>query len=161
MRPVIAEKLDTLPARPVVYLMNDAAGEVFCIGKAKSLRDRVRGYFSGSDERAFVALLDHLLADLEVVLTNSEKEAMLVENDLIKEHQPRFNVRLVDDKRFLCLRLDTRQIYPRLEVVRRFQKDTARYFGPYHSAHSIRETLRIVNRHFQLRTCSDHVLTNR
>ena len=161
MRPVIAEKLATLPDAPGVYLMKSANGEVFYIGKAKSLRNRVRGYFSGSDTRAFVLLLDHLLADLEVVLTHSDKEAFLLENELIKAHHPRFNVKLTDDKRFLCLKLDVRQTYPRLQVVRRFAQDGARYFGPYHSASSIRETLRLVNRHFQLRTCSDQVLANR
>ena len=161
MRPAIAEKLATLPDAPGVYLMKSADGEVFYIGKAKSLRNRVRGYFSGSDTRAFVLLLDHLLQDLEVVLTHSDKEAFLLENELIKAHHPRFNVRLTDDKRFLCLKLDVRQTYPRLEVVRRFAQDGARYFGPYHSASSIRETLRLVNRHFQLRTCSDQVLANR
>ncbi|HET6343915.1 MAG TPA: excinuclease ABC subunit UvrC, partial [Myxococcota bacterium] len=161
MRPAIAEKLATLPDTPGVYIMKNAKGEVFYIGKAKSLRDRVRSYFSGSDTRAFVALLDPLLADLEVVLTHSEKEAIILENELIKAHQPRFNVKLTDDKRFLCLRLDTRQTYPRLEVTRRFAKDGAHYFGPYHSASAIREALRLINRHFQLRTCSDQVLANR
>src|SRR5690349_20101745 len=161
MRPAIAEKLATLPDTPGVYIMKNAKGEVFYIGKAKSLRDRVRSYFSGADTRAFVALLDGLLADLEVVLTHSEKEAFLLENELIKAHQPRFNVKLTDDKRFLCLRLDTRQPYPRLEVVRRFAQDGARYFGPYHSASAIREALRLINRHFQLRTCSDQMLASR
>lgn len=161
MRAEIAEKLESLPSGPGVYLMKDAGGSIFYIGKAKSLRDRVRSYFSGSDTRAFVALLDSLLADIEVVLTNSDKEALLVEDQLVKRHQPRFNVELKDDKRYLCLRLDTRQAYPRLEVVRRFRKDGARYFGPYHSAASIREALRIINRHFQLRTCSDQVMRNR
>jgi len=161
MRPDIRAKLEALPAAPGVYLMKDAAGVVFYVGKAKSLRDRVRQYFSGTDTRAFVALLDDLLADLEVVLTNSEKEALLVEDDLCKRYQPRFNVELKDDKRFLCLRLDTRQPYPRLEVVRRFGKDGARYFCQYTSAASVREALRIVNRHFQLRTCTDSVFAMR
>ncbi|MEE8409999.1 MAG: excinuclease ABC subunit UvrC [Myxococcota bacterium] len=161
MRPVIADKLKTLPTAPGVYLMKDDRGEIFYIGKAKSLRHRVRSYFSGSDDRAFVALLDELLADIEVVLTDNDKEAIILENDLIKKHRPRFNVKLVDDKNFLCLRLDVRQTYPRLRVVRRFAKDGARYFGPYHSAGSIRETLRLLNRHFQLRTCSDQVLRSR
>ncbi len=161
MREDIAQKLATLPNEPGVYLMKDAAGEVFYIGKAKSLRDRVRQYFSGADTRAFVALLDGLLADLEVVLTHSEKEALLVEDQLVKRHQPRFNVKLTDDKRFICLRLDTQNAYPRLEVVRRFAKDGARYFGPYTSASAVRETLRLINRHFQLRTCSDQVLASR
>jgi excinuclease ABC subunit C len=161
MHPAIADKLATLPAAPGVYLMKDERGEVFYVGKAKSLRDRVRSYFSGADTRAFVALLEHLLADLEVVLTNSEKEALLVEDDLVKRYQPRFNVELTDDKRFLCLRLDARTPYPRLELVRRFGKDGARYFGPYTSAASVREAIRLINRHFQLRTCSDNVFAAR
>lgn len=161
MRTEIRAKLDELPSSPGVYLMKNAKGQVFYIGKAKNLRARVRSYFSGSDTRAFVAFLDRLLADLEVILTHSEKEALLVENDLIKEHQPYFNVNLRDDKRFLCLRLDVKQDYPRLEVTRRFAKDGRRYFGPYHSAGSIRETLRTINRHFQLRTCSDQMMRTR
>lgn len=161
MTPEIKAKLDELPDSPGVYLMKNAKGKVFYIGKAKSLRARVRSYFSGSDTRAFVAFLDRLLADLEVILTSNEKEAMLVENDLIKEHQPYFNVDLRDDKRFLCLRLDLKKTYPRLEVTRRFAKDGRRYFGPYHSATSIRETLRTINRHFQLRTCSDQMMNTR
>jgi excinuclease ABC subunit C len=161
MREKIAAKLDALPHAPGVYLMKDDAGEIFYIGKAKSLRGRVRSYFAGSDDRAFVALLDTLLADVEVVLTHTEKEALILEDDLIKQYQPRFNVKLADDKRFLCLRLDTHNTYPRLEVVRRFAKDRARYFGPFHSAQAIRETLRLVNRHFMLRTCSDAVLERR
>ncbi|MFL5301579.1 MAG: excinuclease ABC subunit UvrC, partial [Anaeromyxobacteraceae bacterium] len=126
---------------------------------------RVRQYFdaSRSDDRAFVALLDDLLGDVDVIVTSSEKEAVLLENELIKKHQPRFNIRLRDDKDFIVLRLDERQPFPRLEVRRARQKkdDGARYFGPYSSASSIRETLRIVNRWFQLRTCSDHVLEHR
>lgn len=157
----LRQKLESLPHAPGVYLMKGRDNKVFYVGKAQSLRDRVRSYFTGSDTRAFVALLGQLLSDIEVVLTDTNKEAVILENELIKQHQPRFNVKLTDDKRFLCLRLDTRQTYPRLEVVRRFAKDGARYFGPYHSASSIREALRLVNRHFQLRTCSDEMLRNR
>jgi excinuclease ABC subunit C len=161
MRPEIEHKLSVLPSSPGVYLMKDAAGEVFYIGKARSLRDRVRSYFSGSDTRAFVSRLDRLLADIEVILTATDNEALILENDLIKRHQPRFNVMLVDDKSFLRLRLDVRQDYPRLTVVRRLQNDGARYFGPYASATALRETLRLVNRHFQLRTCSDAMMRQR
>ena len=161
MKPYIAEKLATLPETPGVYLMKGRDGKVFYVGKAKSLRARLRSYFSGADTRAFVALLDSLLDDLEVVLTHSDKEAFILENELIKAHRPRFNIKLTDDKRFLCLRLDVRQKYPRLEVVRRFAQDGARYFGPYHSASAIREALRLINRHFQLRTCSDQTLGSR
>lgn len=157
----LADKLANLPESPGVYLMRDKHGTVIYVGKAKSLRDRVRSYFSGADTRRFVATLDHWLEDLEVVLTHSEKEALLLENELIKTHHPRFNVKLTDDKRFLCLRLDVSKPYPRLEVVRRFGKDKARYFGPFHSASAIRESLRLINRHFQLRTCTDQMMNNR
>lgn len=157
----LADKLAALPAEPGVYLMLDREGVVFYVGKAKSLRDRVRSYFSGSDTRGFVARLSELLADVEVIVVSNEKEALLVENDLIKRHQPRHNVDLKDDKRFLCLAIDPRERYPRLKVTRRMAKDGARHFGPFHSAGAIREVLRLVNRHFQLRTCSDHVLAHR
>ena len=157
----LADKLAALPDSPGVYLMRDVHKQVIYVGKAKSLKDRVRSYFTGADTRSFVAVLDHWLWDLEVILTHSEKEALLLENELIKTHHPRFNVKLTDDKRFLCLRLDVRKPYPRLDVVRRFGKDGARYFGPYHSASAIRESLRIINRHFQLRTCTDQLMNNR
>ncbi len=161
----LRKKLDELPAAPGCYLMKDRRGEVVYVGKASSLRSRVRSYFDASrgDDRAFVALLDDLLGDLEVIVTRSEKEAVLLENELIKRHRPRFNIRLRDDKDFIVLRLDERHPFPRLEVrrAREARRAGARYFGPYSSASSIRETLRVVNRHFQLRTCTDHVFDHR
>ncbi|WP_176066219.1 excinuclease ABC subunit UvrC [Anaeromyxobacter diazotrophicus] len=165
MDAALRQKLADLPPEPGCYLMKDRAGEVVYVGKASSLRSRVRSYFDAGrgDERAFVALLDDLLGDIDVIVTRSEKEAVLLENELIKKHHPRFNVRLRDDKDFIVLRLDDRHPYPRLEVRRARQRkdDGARYFGPYSSASSIRETLRVVNRWFQLRTCSDHVFDHR
>lgn len=160
-RVALQEKLEALPERPGVYLMKDRGGRIIYVGKAVNLRSRVRSYFTRGDARAFVQLLDRVLYDLETVVVSTEKEALLLENELIKKHRPRFNVQLRDDKDFLCLRLDTRHPYPRLETVRRPKRDGARYFGPYASASSIRETLRVVNRYFQLRTCSDHELTHR
>ena len=159
----LEEKLARLPTGPGVYLMRGADQQVLYVGKAVNLRSRVRSYFhrAGSDSRAFIPLLDRLVEDLDTVLVQSEKEALLLENELIKKHKPRFNVQLRDDKNFICLRLDVTHPYPRLEVVRRFKRDGAHYFGPYSSASAIRETLRIINRHFQLRTCSDHALANR
>jgi excinuclease ABC subunit C len=160
--PRVAEMLDRLPTEPGVYLMKDKKGRVLYVGKAASLRARVRSYFTrGGDGRAFIALLDRLLGDIETVVTNNEKEALLLENNLIKQHQPRFNVKLVDDKNFLVLRLDVKQRYPRLEVRRKLGQDGAKYFGPYHSATSCRATLAVVNRHFKLRTCTDHVMRSR
>jgi excinuclease ABC subunit C len=166
MEPALQRKIDGLPAEPGCYLMRDRAGEVVYVGKASSLRSRVRSYFarSGGDDRAFVPLLDGLLGDIEVIVTRTEKEALLLENDLIKKHRPRFNVDLRDNKDFIVLRLDLSHPYPRIEVRRAREQrraDGGRYFGPYSSASSIRETLKIVNRHFQLRTCTDKVFDSR
>jgi len=159
----IAEILDRLPTEPGVYLMKDRRGKAIYIGKAGNLRARVRQYFqpASGDSRLFVPLLEGIVADIETVVTTNEKEALLLENTLIKRHQPRFNVNLRDDKNYLVLRLDPQASWPRLEVVRKISDDGAYHFGPYHSASSCREALRVVNRHFQLRTCTDHVLANR
>ncbi len=165
MHAALQRTLADLPAAPGCYLMKDREGAVVYVGKAASLRSRVRQYFdAGSgDDRIFIPLLEGLLGDIEVIVTRSEKEAILLENELIKKHQPRFNVRLRDDKDFIVLRLDESHPFARLEVRRAREKRAggARYFGPYSSASSIRETLRVVNRHFQLRTCTDHVFEHR
>ncbi|HET9483776.1 MAG TPA: GIY-YIG nuclease family protein, partial [Xanthomonadales bacterium] len=177
------EVLDRIPTEPGVYLFKDARGAVIYVGKAKNLRTRVRQYFrEGGDERFFVAagFLGKAVADVETIVVTSSKEALLLENHLIKKHQPKFNVKLRDDKQYLVLRLvdppvraagdgaasdaaelPKRALFPRVEVVRNIRDDGANYFGPYHSATSARETLRILNRHFQLRTCTDHVLETR
>ena len=165
------EILDRIPTDAGVYLFKDARGGVIYVGKAKNLRTRVRQYFrEGGDERFFVAagFLGKAVADVETIVVTSSKEALLLENHLIKKHQPKFNVKLRDDKQYLVLRLvdpkagdDKRDVYPRVEVVRNIRDDSANYFGPYHSATSARETLRTLNRHFQLRTCTDHVLETR
>ena len=158
----LQELLERIPKEPGVYLMKDKKGRIIYVGKATNLRQRVRSYFNRSgDSRAFVRLLNRLLGDIETVVVSNEKEALLLENNLIKQHKPRFNVKLVDDKSYLVLRLDPKARYPRLEVTRRIRDDSARYFGPYHSATSCRHTLRVVNRHFKLRTCTDQVLNSR
>ena len=159
----VEKKLATLPPKPGVYVFRGAGGAVLYVGKARSLRSRVRSYFtpSTSDVRAFVARLEVELEDIETFVAGSEREAALLENQLIKEHQPRYNVKLRDDKEFLSLRLDPAAEWPRLEVVRRPKRDGAHYFGPYHSATAARQTLRLVNRHFQLRTCTDTELKSR
>ncbi|MFI5308288.1 MAG: excinuclease ABC subunit UvrC, partial [Polyangiales bacterium] len=161
--PAIQDKLDTLPQAPGVYVFKDRHGAVLYVGKASNLKNRVRSYFQAgnSDQRYFIDRLQHELADLETYVATSEKEAALLENSLIKENQPRYNVKLRDDKEFLSLRLDPNARFPRLEVVRRPKKDGARYFGPYHSASAARSTLRLVNRHFMLRTCTDTEMASR
>ncbi len=162
-RTSLGELVDRLPTDPGVYLMKDRRGKHLYIGKAANLRARVRQYFSptSGDSRDFVPLLEGLVADIETIVTRNEKEALLLENTLIKAHQPRFNIKLRDDSNYLVLRLDPKAEWPRLEVVRQLGNDGAWYFGPYHSATACREALRVVNRHFQLRTCTDHVLHNR
>ncbi|MFO0550941.1 MAG: excinuclease ABC subunit UvrC [Polyangiaceae bacterium] len=153
----IAQQLATLPTSSGCYLFIGRDEKVLYVGKAKVLRSRVRSYFqeSGSDSRYFIPLLRALVQTIETVVTATEKEAAVLENQLIKKHRPRFNVKLRDDKDFLCLRLDPTKPWPRLETVRRPSPDGARYFGPYHSATSARRTLHLVNKHFHLRTCSD------
>jgi excinuclease ABC subunit C len=169
----IAERIRGLPTEPGCYLMKDRAGTIFYVGKAIDLRARVRSYFSGSDTRTFVDWLDDLLFELDVIVVRNEKEALLLERTLVRQHQPRFNVQLRDDKNFIHLRLQTkptsspteprRHRYPRVEVVRgpRDERPGVRLFGPYHSATAARATLRVLNRHFQLRTCRDAVIDNR
>ncbi len=163
----VLQKLDGLPAQPGVYLFKDKKGAVVYVGKAKSLRSRVRSYFqeASGDGRAFIPFLHGTVGDLETIVTANEKEATILENTLIKEHRPRYNVKLRDDKDFITLRLGALRVgepspggaaaWPRLEVVRRPTPDGARYFGPYHSATAARRTLHLVNKHFQLRTCGD------
>src|SRR5450432_1692748 len=159
----LLSKLDTLPAQPGCYLFKDKKGEVVYVGKAKSLRSRVKSYFqqSSGDERYFIPLLQRTVGDFETIVTASEKEAAILEDSLIKEYKPRYNVKLRDDKSYLCLRIDTSHEWPRVEPVRRPSPDGARYFGPYHSATAARRTLHLVNKHFQLRTCSDQELAQR
>ena len=153
--------VERLPDLPGVYVMRDRSGTIVYVGKARRLRARVRQYFNGTDTRHFIPFLANLLGDIETVVTSNDKEALLLENNLIKKHRPRFNVKLRDDKQFLVLRLDPRAKWPRLELVRRMRQDGAQYFGPYHSANSARHTLRVVNRYFKLRTCTDYTLAHR
>jgi excinuclease ABC subunit C len=150
-----------LPTQPGVYLFKDRRGRVLYVGKAIDLRARVRQYLSGNDERQMVPFLVHHAHDVEVVVTTTEKEALLLENTLIKKHRPRFNVRLRDDSNFLHLRLDLSETWPRYRLTRRIGTDGAKYFGPYASAQKARKTLTWLQRAFPLRTCSDAVLKSR
>ncbi len=163
IRPEVVAKLEELPSRPGCYLFRGRAGEVLYVGKAKSLRARVRSYFQEGtgDDRFFVPLLRKVVHDVETVVTATAKEAAILENSLIKQYQPRYNVKLRDDKEFLSLRIDVAHAWPRVDVVRRPKNDGAKYFGPYHTATAARRSLHLVNKHFQLRTCTDQELTSR
>jgi len=153
----LAERADALPAEPGVYLFKGARGKVLYVGKAQSLRARVRQYTSGGDGRLRIPALMDRAEDVEVVVTPTVKDALLLENELIKQHRPPFNVRLRDDKQYLALRLDPEETWPRLTMVRRFRKDGAQYFGPYTSSVSLKEALSNLRRIFPLRSCSDAV----
>jgi excinuclease ABC subunit C len=154
----LREKIASLPVEPGVYLFHGEEERVLYVGKAQNLRARVRSYWTrGGDGRFRMQLLVPRVRDVSVVVTANVKEALLLENQLIKRHRPRFNVRLRDDKNYLALRLDPREAHPRFTETRRFRRDGAVYFGPYTSSVAMRETLRGLQRVFPLRTCSDGV----
>ncbi len=150
----LREKLEALPASPGVYLMKGEGGRVLYVGKAKSLADRVRSYFhkSAAHGPRTKALLENV-RDLEVMHTGSELEALILENNLIKKHRPKYNVILRDDKNYPFLRLGIKDPFPRLDVVRKIRRDGALYFGPYVPAGAMRETLKIIRKIFPLATC--------
>lgn len=152
--PELQSKLDHLPDSPGVYRFKDRRGEILYIGKAAVLADRVRSYFQKSaDHQPKTALLVSQVADLDVIVTRSELEALILESNLIKRHRPRFNVVLRDDKQYPYLRLPIKDDFPRLSIVRRVQKDGALYYGPYTPAGALRETLKVIKRVFPLATC--------
>jgi excinuclease ABC subunit C len=151
----LEKNLKGAPKATGVYLMKDAQGKVLYVGKAKNLRARVRSYFGGKDTRPAVPFLVRRIHDVEFIVTNTEKEALILENNLIKEHRPRYNVYFRDDKDYIRLRIDRKEPFPRLQIVRRPRKDGAVYLGPYASSASVKETLRLVQPVFPLRTCGD------
>ncbi len=157
----IQRKLDLIPPEPGVYLLRDKAGKVLYVGKAKSLRARVRAYFrEGGDGRFQVRFLMTRVRDFDTLVTASEKEALILENNLIKQYRPRYNIRLKDDKSYLSAKV-TKHPWPRIMVTRKIVKDGGRYFGPFGSADGLRETIDVIRKVFPLRTCSDAVFRNR
>ncbi|MGB6068895.1 MAG: excinuclease ABC subunit UvrC [Desulfomonilaceae bacterium] len=159
--PVNDEFLKKLPTSPGVYLMADRRGKVLYVGKAGNLRNRIRNYFvKGGDERPSIQYLMERVDNIRTILTQTEKEALILENNLIKEHRPKYNVNLRDDKSFFSLRLNVSHPYPRLTLVRtqRVKPDGERYFGPYSSARDARITLNFIRRLFPLRQCTERHL---
>ncbi len=151
----LQSKLDHLPEQPGVYLFKNAAGDIIYVGKASVLANRVRSYFQRqADHSPKTTLLVQQAVDLETIVTRSELEALILESNLIKQHRPRFNVVLRDDKQYPYLRLPIKEAFPRLSIVRRVQKDGALYYGPYTPAGALRETLKIIKRAFPLATCT-------
>ncbi|MGO9121931.1 MAG: excinuclease ABC subunit UvrC [Desulfomonilaceae bacterium] len=161
--PIEEEILKNLPTGPGVYLMTDGKGNVLYVGKAGNLKNRVRSYFvKGGDERLKVRYLVDKVENIRTILTGTEKEALILENNLIKQHRPKYNVNLRDDKSFFSLRLNVSHPFPKLSLIRtqKIKLDGARYFGPYSSARDARITLKFIQRLFPLRQCTDrHMAT--
>lgn len=151
----LEEQVEALPAEPGVYLFKSERGAVLYIGKAQSLKSRVRQYVNGGDGRIRIPALVERAVSVEVLVTGNVKEALLLENELIKQHRPPFNVRLRDDKQYLALRIDPTESWPRVTMVRRFRKDGAKYFGPYTSSVALKSSLSKLRALFPLRSCTD------
>ncbi|MGI9112232.1 MAG: excinuclease ABC subunit UvrC, partial [Gaiellaceae bacterium] len=151
----VRDKLGGLPAKPGVYLFRDAKGGVLYVGKAKSLRPRVRSYFQAGrgDNRQSIPRLVSRIDDLEVIVTGTEVEALHLEQNLVKRHRPPFNVRLRDDKSFPYIAVTVEDEYPRVMFTRERHRRGVVYFGPYANAKKVRETLDVLNRVFQFRPC--------
>lgn len=150
----LEEQVESLPTDPGVYLFKSARGAVLYVGKAQNLKSRVRQYVNGGDGRIRIPALIERAASVDVLVTGNVKEALLLENELIKQHRPPFNVRLRDDKQYLALRIDTAEPWPRVTMVRRFRKDGAQYFGPYTSSVALKTSLSKLRRLFPLRSCT-------
>jgi len=150
------------PDSPGVYLMKEESGRIIYVGKAISLRRRLSSYFrSGADHSPKTVALVRRIARIDVLLVSTEKEALLLEESLIKKHRPRYNILLRDDKRYLLFRLDRRADYPRLTITRTVTRDGSAYFGPFSSASAARGTLKLVGLIFPLRKCADRMFKNR
>jgi excinuclease ABC subunit C len=150
----LEDELKRLPAKPGVYIFRDSRGQVLYVGKAKSLRPRVRSYFQASaDVRHAIAQLPERVADIEVIVTGSEVEALHLEQNLVKRYRPPFNVRLRDDKSFPYIAVTVADDFPRVMFTRERHRRGVTYFGPYANAKKVRETLDVLNRVFQYRPC--------
>ena len=157
-RPHLRGQLDGLPTRPGVYLMKDERGKIIYVGKASNLRSRIRSYFHASAEYSpRTRRLAKAIHDLEFIVTDSEVEALILENTLIKRHQPRYNVRLKDDKRYPYVKISWQEPFPRIFSTRRMTQDGARYFGPYTSVQALHQTLDLLRKIFPYRTCTRQI----
>ena len=158
MKTRIVEILKTIPKLPGIYIMKDTRGGILYIGKAKSLNNRVRSYFQDSRHLpARTRIFVEKVRDIKFLTTKTEAEALILESNFVKKHQPRYNVLLKDDKHYPYLRLTTQELFPRLEVVRRVKKDGATYFGPYTMVKEVRETVRLIYKIFPLRQSRDQL----
>ncbi len=151
----ISEELKKLPAKPGVYLMHDKNDTIIYVGKAISLKNRVRSYFRANIGRGpWIDRMVSLIARFEYIVTDSELEALVLENNLIKEHRPKYNTMLMDDKTYPYIKVTMGEEYPRILFSREMKKDKSKYFGPYTSATAVKDTIELINKLYQLRTCN-------
>jgi excinuclease ABC subunit C len=161
------DKLSGVPNDPGVYLMKDAEGKVIYVGKAKNLKKRLSSYFKQSGQKEYrqinlkTRVLIKKVSSFDTIITRTEKEALILESNLIKQYRPRYNVILKDDKRYPSLRLDIKSQYPGLDIVRKIEKNGAQYFGPFSSSQAVRQTLKIIHKTFKLRKCKTKELKKR
>ncbi len=160
---ILERQIHAAPAAPGCYIFRDEAGKVLYVGKAIDLHKRVPAYLRpGTDGRAHIPFLMRKAASVEFIVVNNEKEALVLENNLIKKFRPRYNIVLAtDDRTFVSVRLDLKHDYPRATIVHKYKRDGASYFGPYSSASALYKTLEVFKRFYPLRLCSDHVMANR
>lgn len=156
------ELIQSFPTSPGVYLMKDKERRIIYVGKAINLKKRVLNYFAREDESRYqIRFLMNRVDRIECIVTDSEKEALLLENTLIKKHKPRYNLQFRDDKSYLSIKLSWKDKFPRIYITRQIKKDGSLYFGPYTSGTAARETADFIERFFRLRTCTDRELANR
>lgn len=152
---VIADELKKVPQKPGVYIMRDKHDGILYVGKAVNLRNRLRSYFRANIGRGpWIDRMVSLIDRFEYIVTDSELEALVLENNLIKEHRPKYNTMLVDDKTYPYIKVTVAEEYPRILFSREMKKDKAKYFGPYTSAGAVKDTIELINRLYHLRTCS-------
>ena len=155
------EELKKLPDNPGVYIMHDASDAIIYIGKAVSLRKRVRQYFQPSHDEGIKKkqMVEHI-ARFEYIITDSELEALVLECNLIKEHRPKYNTMLRDDKTYPYIKVTVGEDYPRVLFAREMKKDKSRYFGPYSSAGAVKDTIELINKIYGIRTCNRNLPKN-
>ncbi len=156
MKLSLKRKIESLPEKPGIYFFKNREKEVIYIGKARSLKERVKTYFQQSPDPKVHNIISET-ADIDFILTGSEKEASFLENNFIQQHQPKFNLRLKDDKSFPFLRLTSQEKYPGIYFSRKVSEDGAQYFGPFSPAHQARRTIHLVNKYFGIRSCEEAV----
>ncbi len=157
----LKEKVKNLPQNSGVYIMKDSAGDIIYIGKAKVLKNRVSQYFLNTQKHPKVQAMVDKIADFEYIITNSELDALILESNLIKKHQPYYNILLKDGKNYPYIKINQKQPFPKVEVTRKLKKDGARYFGPYFGGISVTELVKIINLAFPLRTCNLNITPNK